>query len=96
MNGMMNGPYGTYNSAINGLCNGGLFGLHFSTLLFGGLVILVLFLFLKNKKHSSKKEPVFINGKSSTLEAEEIVRLRYARGDISFEEFQTILKNIQS
>jgi putative membrane protein len=96
MNGMMNGPFGANNSAINGFCNSGVFGMPLSTLLLAGLVILVVYLFLKTKNQPSKKEPIFINDKASILDAAEIVRLRYARGEISFEEFQTILKNIQS
>ena len=89
----MNGAYGAaYNGGAAGFagCGGGL-----STLLLAGLVIFIVYLFLKNKKPPVKKEPVFISEKPS-IDATEIVRLRYARGEISFEEFQTILKNIQS
>lgn len=93
---MMNGAYGAYNSGINGLCGSGMFGLSFSALLFAGLAFLALYLLFKNKRQPPKKEPIFINEKSSTVDAAEIIRLRYARGEISFEEFQTLLKNIQA
>jgi putative membrane protein len=95
---MMNGAYGAaYNGGFGNFagCGGGVFGLHLSTLLFVGLAILAFYLFFKNKKQPRKKDPIFIS-ETSSIDASEIVRLRYARGEISLEEFQNILKNIQS
>lgn len=95
---MMNGAYGAaYSGGPSGFagCGGGLFGLPFFTLLLAGLVILVIYLFLKNKKPPGKKDPIFVSEKPN-IDAAEIVRLRYARGEISLEEFQTILKNIRA
>lgn len=96
MNGMMNGANGICNGAVNGLYSGGMFGFPFSALIFAGLVILVVYLLFRNKKQASNKELIFKNEKSLPVDATEIVRLRYARGEISLEEFQTIIKNIQS
>ena len=93
---MMNGAYGASSSGLAGCgAAGGLFGFHLPTLLIVGLVIFAFYLLLKKKKQPPKKEPIFISEKPS-IDAAEIVRLRYARGEISFEEFQTILKNIQA
>ncbi|WP_423799608.1 hypothetical protein [Neobacillus sp. SAB-20_R2A] len=44
---MMNGTYGAFNNTIGGLCGGGVFGVHFSTLLLSGLTIFVLYLIFK-------------------------------------------------
>lgn len=93
---MMNGAYGAYSGGLAGCgAAGGIFGFHFSTLLLAGLGIFALYVIFKKRKHAQKKEPIFISEKPS-IDAAEIVRLRYARGEISFDEFQNILKNIQS
>lgn len=96
---MMNGAYGAYNAGIGGAagCGGsGVFGLHLSTLLFVGIAVFAVYLFFKNRNKPVRKDPQFAAGHSTVIDAAEIARLRYARGDISFDEFQTILKSIQS
>ncbi|MGG5253437.1 hypothetical protein ACQYAD_08065 [Neobacillus sp. SM06] len=92
-NGFPNNGAGGYAGALN---NFGWFqGVNFTMVLLIGIAILVLFLLFKNKKQPIKKEAIFSVEKSPALDSAEIVRLRYARGEITFEEFQTILKNIQ-
>lgn len=94
---MMNRAFGAYNGGLGGYagCGNGFFGFDLSTFLLAGLVILAFYLIFRSKKQPPKKDPIFRSEKPS-MDATEIVRLRYARGEISFEEFQTILKNIQS
>lgn len=101
---MMNGAYSGFSGYSGGgyggigscdVGGGGFFDL--STLLFIGLAVFALYLFFKNRRQQPvKKESLFTTENSATIEATEIVRLRYARGDISFEEFQTILNHINS
>ncbi|MEQ6390255.1 hypothetical protein RZN22_13150 [Bacillaceae bacterium S4-13-58] len=65
------------------------------TLLVLGLITFVIYLIFKNKNQqnlvstSMKENTVVIDGK-------EVAKLRYARGEISHEEFQSILKTIKS
>lgn len=92
-NGFPNNGTGGYAGAVN---NFGWFqGVNLTMVLLIGIAIFVLFLLFKNKKQPANKEVIFPTEKSPALDAAEVVRLRYARGEISFEEFQTILKNIQ-
>ena len=92
-NGFPNNGTGGYAGAWN---NFGWFqGINFTMVLLIGIAILVLYLLFKNKKQPVKKEVIFPTEKSPAVDATEVVRLRYARGEITFDEFQTILKNIQ-
>lgn len=90
---MMNG-YGIHSGDWSE-CAGG-FGIDLSTLVLIGLALFAIYIFFKNKQQTAKKPPIVVKYQPSLLEPEEVVRLRYARGEISFEGFQEILKNIQS
>lgn len=90
---MMNRAYGAYSNGFNG-CE--VFGFPLPMLLIIGLAVFGIYLLRRNNKQHTKKDPIFMSDKSPTVDAAEIVRLRYARGEISFEEFQTLLKHIQS
>ncbi|KIY23039.1 MULTISPECIES: SHOCT domain-containing protein [Mesobacillus] len=94
---MMNGHMGSF---INGNGYGApsgfsQFGMmpyfNSSTFIFLVLIAIGVYFLMKNKflpKANSRK--------IQTIEAEEIAKLRYARGEITLEEFQRILKTIKS
>jgi putative membrane protein len=64
------------------------------TVLVFGLIALALYLIFKNKNQQTSVSP--LNKSNPTvIEAEEVAKLRYARGEITHEEFQSILKTIK-
>ena len=63
------------------------------TMLVFGLIAFTLYLIFKNKKQQNSVSSNM--GNSTVIEAEEVAKLRYARGEITHEEFQTILKTIK-
>ena len=98
---MMNGHM---SSLVNGYGNGGINGIpagmsqfgqipyfSFSSLVFLALIAFGLFLLFKRRNTANLE-----NRKSPVIEAVELVKLRYARGEITFDEFQSIVKTIQS
>lgn len=94
MNGVVNGVTGGGNQI--GMGNFGWFqGFSFPMLIVIGIAILAFILIFKNKKQPAKKQPIFSNETSPALSAAEVIRLRYARGEITFDEYQSILKNVQ-
>ena len=63
----------------------------FSQLLFLLLIGLVIYLIVKKSSITSTKT---LFKTSSNIEAKEIVKLRYARGEISFDEYQKIMNSL--
>ncbi|WP_182200963.1 hypothetical protein [Paraliobacillus salinarum] len=59
------------------------------------LILIVLYMIFKNRKQQTMVSP---NQKKQTtvIEAEEAAKLRYARGEISLEEFQSIIQTIRA
>lgn len=98
---MMNGGYmgrfgnGGYNDMQRGfnsfgeMANGSLM-----TVLIVALIVFALYLVFK-KKNQQTTVSALNTGNSTVTEAEEIAKLRYARGEITDEEFQTILKTLK-
>ncbi|SIN87832.1 putative membrane protein [Carnobacterium alterfunditum] len=99
---MMNGGYmgyfgkGGYNSMQRGfnsfdkMANGS----PLLTVLIVALIVVALYLVFKKKKQQTTVSA--LNTRNSTVtEAEEIAKSRYARGEITDEEFQTILKTLK-
>jgi putative membrane protein len=64
------------------------------TVLIVALIVFTLFLVFKKKKQQTTVSALN-TGNSTVTEAEEIAKLRYARGEITDEEFQTILKTLK-
>jgi len=88
---MMNGGYRSYfgNDGYDGMQRG--FNLFNNSangplmmVLVVALIVFVVYFIFKNKKQQT-------NGN----EAEEIAKMRYARGEITYEEFQSILKTMR-
>lgn len=92
MNGY-SGVYGHHNGGYNSfdMMTGG----YFMTVLLVGAIVLFLLLIFKNKKQQTKGS-LLNNATETNMEAEEVVKLRYARGEISHDEFQSILKTIKA
>ncbi|MBT2641600.1 SHOCT domain-containing protein [Bacillus sp. ISL-41] len=61
-----------------------------STLIFLVLIAIGVFFLMKNQSLSKAN-----SGNIQSLEAEEMAKLRYARGEITLEEFQQILITIK-
>jgi putative membrane protein len=94
---MMNGHMGSF---INGYGYSGPSGLtqfgmmpyfNSSTLIFIVLIAIGVYFLMKNQSLSKAN-----SGNIQSIEAEEMAKLRYARGEITLEEFQQILKTIKS
>lgn len=94
---MMNSHMGSF---INGYGNSGpsgftQFGMmpyfNSSTLIFLVLIAIGVYFLMKNQFL-----PKADSGNIQSIEAEEMAKLRYARGEITLEEFQQILKTIKS
>ncbi len=64
---------------------------NFPTLTFLAVISVGVYLFFKNRTATNPNP-----GNTQAIEAEEMAKLRYARGEITFEEFQQILKTIRS
>ncbi|PLR79762.1 hypothetical protein CVD25_23105 [Bacillus canaveralius] len=109
---MMNGHMGSFGSTYggygNGIGNGGfegypfglnnfgwMSGMNLSGLLLIALIAFSLYLFFINKNQYTRLSPMKTE-RLPSIEAEEVIKLRYARGEISFDEFQSILKMIKS
>ena len=58
-----------------------------------GLIVLVLYIFLKDQK---RLKPEQNKEASSITTAKEAAKLRYACGEITYEEFQSILEVIET
>jgi len=98
---MMNGGYmgyfgnGGYNGMQRGFNSFGEMGNGFLvTVLIVALIAFALYLVFKKKKQQTIVSAVN-TGDPAVTEAEEIAKLRYARGEITDEEFQTILKTLK-
>lgn len=93
---MMGGHMGSFINGygFNGPSGYSQFGMmpyfNFSTLIFLGLIAVGAYLLFKNRAAINQKP-----GNIQAIEAEEMAKLRYARGEITFEEFQQILRTIQ-
>lgn len=91
---MMGGHMGSFinGHGFNGPSGFSQFGMmpyfNFSTLIFAALIAIGVYFLLKKR--------TFTKTKPGSIEAEEMVKLRYARGEIAYEEFQQILRSIHS
>jgi len=90
-----NGGFNGYNGMQQGF---NLFDMMASsslmTMLVFGLIAFAPYLIFKNKKQQTSV--LSLNTENSTVtDAEEVAKLRYARGEITHEEFQSILKTIK-
>lgn len=102
MNGGHMGSFGTGNGGFYGY-NGMPFGFNpfdmmysgsLVTMIVFGLIALTLFLIFKNRKQQTSVSS-FKKETATVIDAEEVAKLRYARGEISHDEFQSILQTIK-
>lgn len=95
MGGMMNGGFGSYFGSF-GLM-GGLIGLLFNIAILVGIVLLVVWAVQKFTRSTNAGSQA-ISGIGSvagqTLSAREILDIRYARGELTREEYQKMLSDI--
>ncbi|WP_062356463.1 SHOCT domain-containing protein [Bacillus kwashiorkori] len=102
MNGGHMGPFGGSNGGFHGykgMPSGFssfdmMFNGSFITLIVLALIGLVLYLLFRNKKQQTRVSSIKTNH-TTVIEAEEVAKLRYARGEISHDEFQSILQTIK-
>ncbi|AWI14194.1 hypothetical protein CQJ30_09855 [Caldibacillus thermoamylovorans] len=102
MNGGHMGSFGGSNGGFycyNGMPSGFnsfdmMFNGSFMTILMFILIGVVLFLLLRNQKQQTRVSSIKMNN-TTVIEAEEVAKLRYARGEISHDEFQSILQTIK-
>ncbi|RTR28172.1 hypothetical protein EKG37_17890 [Robertmurraya yapensis] len=102
MNGGHMGSFGGSNGGFygyNGMPSGFnsfdmMFNGSFMTLIVFALIGVVLFLLLRNQKQQTRVSSIKMNN-TTVIEAEEVAKLRYARGEISHDEFQSILQTIK-
>lgn len=87
-NGGYNGMQRGFNS-FDSMANGSLV-----PVLIGALIAFALYLMFKKKKQQTSISALN-TGDSTVTEAEEIAKSRYARGEITDGEFQTILKTLK-
>ena len=101
---MMNGGHmgnfsnGGYNNGYDGVQQGfntinTMLGSDLRQMLVVGLVMLLIYIIFKNRK---RQGPEVTEETSSVTSAKEAAKLRYACGEISYEEFQSILKVIET
>ena len=89
-----NGGFNGYNGMQQGFNSFDMMaGGSLMTMLIFGLIAFTLYLIFKNKKQQTSVSSNM--GNSPVIEAEEVAKLRYARGEITHEEFQAILKTIK-
>jgi putative membrane protein len=69
-----------------------LFGNNLKEVIFVGLIVLVIYVFFKRQKNQGSEQT---RETSAVTTAKEAAKLRYACGEISHEEFQSILKAIE-
>lgn len=86
--GMMGGGFGSF-----GLM-GGLIGLLFNVAILVGIVLLVVWAVRKFSTSTRSSAPTA--SPNQTLSAREILDIRYARGELTREEYQTRLSDITS
>lgn len=98
---MMNGGYMGYfgNDGYKGMQRGfNSFGEmgngSLVTVLIVALIAFALYLIFKNKKQQTTVSAL-TTGNATVTKAEEIAKSRYARGEITHEEFQTMLKTLK-
>ncbi|WP_339061808.1 SHOCT domain-containing protein [Tepidibacillus marianensis] len=93
------GAYGPGNFG-NGNGYGIMSGFNFTGILFLLLIGFIVYLLVKRSKQNHVGQGQSLvsigNGQASPSEAIEIAKLRYVRGEISFEEYQEIVKVIGS
>lgn len=103
MNGGHMGSFGGSNGGFygyNGMPSGFnsfdmMFNGSFMTLIVLALIGVVLFLLIRNRKQATSVSSSIKMNHTTVIEAEEIAKLRYARGEISHDEFQSILQTIK-
>lgn len=94
---MMGGQMGSFVNGygFNGHSGYSQFGVmpyfNFTTLIFLALIAVGVYLFFKNRTATNPNP-----GNTQAIEADEMAKLRYARGEITFEEFQQIFRTIRS
>ncbi|WP_330948518.1 SHOCT domain-containing protein [Virgibacillus sp. MG-45] len=89
-----NGGFNGYNGMQQGFNSFDMMaGGSLMTMLVFVLIAFTLYLIFKNKKQQTSVSSNM--GNSTVIEAEEVAKLRYARGEITHEEFQSILKTIK-
>ncbi|GGM29385.1 hypothetical protein GCM10011351_14380 [Paraliobacillus quinghaiensis] len=90
-----NGGFNGYNGMQQGFNSFDMMaGGSVMTVLVFGLIALALYLIFRNKNQQTSVSTLN-TGNATVIEAEEIAKLRYARGEITHEEFQSILKTIK-
>ena len=87
MGGMMNGYFGSFGPGL------GLIGLLFNIAIIVGIVVLVVWIVRQFNRTTNQSSSTY-NKTGSTLTAREILDIRYARGELSREEYQTMLNDI--
>ena len=89
--GMMGGGSGSIGLA------GGLFSLLFNIAILVGIVLLIFWAVQRfSRSTNSDSQAIFSNnaGAGQALSAREILDIRYARGELTRDEYQTILSDI--
>ena len=90
-----NGGFNGYNGMQQGFNSFDMMaGGSVMTVLVFGLIALALYLIFRNKNQQTSVSTLN-TGNATVIEAEEVAKLRYARGEITHEEFQSILKTIK-
>lgn len=90
-----NGGFNGYNGMQQGFNSFDMMaGGSVMTVLVFGLIALALYLIFRNKNQKTSVSTLN-TGNATVIEAEEVAKLRYARGEITHEEFQSILKTIK-
>ncbi|MBC9826174.1 SHOCT domain-containing protein [Carnobacterium inhibens] len=101
---MMNGGHmgnfsnGGYNNGYEGMQQGfntfnTMLGSNLKQMIIVGLIFLVIYIFFKDQK---RQKPEQNKEASSVTTAKEAAKLRYACGEITYEEFQSILEVIEA
>ncbi len=90
-----NGGYYGYNGMQQGFNSFDMMGgSSWMTVLVFGIIVFALYTIYKNKKPNTSVTSS-IAGSTTVIGSEEVAKLRYARGEISHEEFKSILTTIK-
>lgn len=84
------GRYGGLQQEFHSLNT--MFGNNLKQVIIVGLIVLVIYLFFKRQKRQGSEQT---KETSAVTTAKEAAKLRYACGEITYEEFQSILKAIE-
>ncbi|MFS1515459.1 hypothetical protein V1503_02915 [Bacillus sp. SCS-151] len=91
-----NGGFYGYNGMPSGFNNFDMmFNGSFMTIIVIGIITVGLILIFKNQKIHRTSASSYNKQGTTVIEAEEVAKLRYARGEITHDELQAILKTIK-